>query len=193
MINDKLHELSVDISQNQMNDTISEINLNFTDAAIETFGKIGQRRKWKQDDSKPWFDHFFSKNRKKIHKARKRYSFLKNAENRRKMRFASKEYKVSLNRAFTEYQQKAAEELRNVSKKDTKVLWKILNKFNNKNNKENQNDISLQTLFEHFKKLNENDSDDDVEPDFNFDNIDNDVDQFLNSPITEKRNKKCCA
>jgi hypothetical protein len=54
MINDKLHEWSVDISQNQMNDIISEINLNFTDAAIETFGKIGQRRKWKQDDSKPW-------------------------------------------------------------------------------------------------------------------------------------------
>jgi hypothetical protein len=44
-------------------------------------------------------------------------------------------------------------------------------------------------LFEHFKKLNENDSDDDVEPDFNFDHIDNDVDQFLNSPITEKEIK----
>jgi hypothetical protein len=42
--------------------------------------------------------------------------------------------------------------------------------------------FSLQTLFEHFKKLNENDSDDDVESDFNFDHIDNDVDQFLNSP-----------
>lgn len=126
---------------------------------------------------------------KKFHKARKRYSFLKNAENRRKMRLTSKEYKVSLNRAFTEYQQKASEELRNVSKKDTKELWKILNKFNNKNNKQNQNDISLQTLFEHFKKLNENDSDDDVEPDFNFDHIDNDVDQFLNSPITEKEIK----
>ena len=44
-------------------------------------------------------------------------------------------------------------------------------------------------MFEHFKKLNENDSDDDVEPDFNFDHIDNDVDQFLNSPITEKEIK----
>ena len=32
-------------------------------------------------------------------------------------------------------------------------------------------------------------SDDDVEPDFNFDLIDNDVDQFLNSPITEKEIK----
>jgi hypothetical protein len=87
------------------------------DAAIETFGKIGQRRKWKQDYSKPWFDKNCSKNRTIIHKARKRYSFLKNAENRRKIRLASKEYKASLNRAFTEYQQTAAEELRNVSKK----------------------------------------------------------------------------
>jgi ADP-heptose:LPS heptosyltransferase len=103
MINDKLHGLSVDISQNQMNDIISEMNFNFTDAAIETFGKIGQRRKWKQDDSKPWFDNNCLKNRKKNHKARKRYSFLKNAENRRNMTLASKEYKVSLNRAFTEY------------------------------------------------------------------------------------------
>ena len=116
-------------------------------------------------------------------------AFLKNAENRRKMRLASKEYKASLNRVFTEYQQKTTEELRKVSKKDTKGVWKILNKFNNKNNKESQNDISLQTLFEHFKKLNENDSDEEVEPDFNFAHIDNDVNQFLNSPITKKEIK----
>ena len=30
---------------------------------------------------------------------------------------------------------------------------------------------------------------DNVEPDFNFDHNDNDVDQFLNSPITEKEIK----
>jgi hypothetical protein len=36
----KLHELSVDISQNQMNDIISEIHLNFTDAAIETLERM---------------------------------------------------------------------------------------------------------------------------------------------------------
>jgi hypothetical protein len=46
------------------------------------------------------------------------------------MRLASKECKALLNRDFTEYQQKAAEEQRNVSKKDTKELWKILNQFN---------------------------------------------------------------
>ena len=77
MITAKLNELSVNISQNQMNDIISEINCNFTDAAIETFGKIGQRKKWKHDDSKPWFNKKCSKNRKKFHKARKRYSFFK--------------------------------------------------------------------------------------------------------------------
>jgi hypothetical protein len=34
MINDKLHELSIDISQNQMNDIISEIYFNFTDTFL---------------------------------------------------------------------------------------------------------------------------------------------------------------
>jgi len=71
----------------------------------------------------------------------KDYQFPDHLLNKLRNRFGEKrssisgrviEYKVSLNRAFTEYQQKAAEELRNVSKKDTKELWKILNKFNNK-------------------------------------------------------------
>ena len=64
-----------------MNDIISEINFNFIDAAIETFGKIGQRIKWKQDDSKPWFEKNCSKNRNKIHKAWKRYSFFFKMQN----------------------------------------------------------------------------------------------------------------
>ena len=189
MINDKLHELSVDISQNQMNDIISEINFNFTDAAIETLERQDSGENGNKMIQSLGSIKIVHKIEKKFIKHEKDTAFFKNAENRRKMRLASKEYKASLNRVFTEYQQKAAEELRKVSKKDTKELWKILNKFNNKNNKENQKDISLQTLFEHYKKLNENDSDDDVESDFNFDHIDNDVDQFLNSPITEKEIK----
>ena len=55
---------------------------------------------------------------------------MKNAENRRKMRQASKEHKITLNKAFANYQQTAADELRNISKKDTKALWKILNHLN---------------------------------------------------------------
>ena len=77
--------------------------------------------------------------RKKFHKARKRYSFLKNAENRRKMRKASKEHKATLSTAYRDYQQKAANELRDISKKDPKALWKILNNLN-KGRNQNETD-----------------------------------------------------
>ncbi|CAG2230144.1 unnamed protein product [Mytilus edulis] len=83
-----------------------------------------------EEHSKPWYNRKCSMSRTFFHKARKRYSFLKNAENRRKMRQASKEHKITLNKAFENYQQRAADELRIISKKDTKALWKILNTLN---------------------------------------------------------------
>ena len=44
MITSELNELPIDISQNQINIIISELICNFIDAAIETFGKIGQQK-----------------------------------------------------------------------------------------------------------------------------------------------------
>ena len=72
------------------------------------------------------------------------------------MRLASKEYKTVLNKTFADYQHKAANDLRNLSKKNPKELWKTLNRINGKK-KNNTDDISLQTLYDHFKGLNEKD------------------------------------
>lgn len=189
----KLNEISANnITQIEMNNIVLDINQIFTNAAEETFGKTGTRKKYyKHKDSKPWFNRKCSISRKKFHKARKRYSFLKNAENRRKMRLASKEHKTTLNNAFVNYQQRAADELRKMSKKDTKGLWKILNKLN-RNHKQGDNDgISLQALYDHFKALNERgETEDDQEPDFNFDNISDEIELFLNGPIIEEEIKK---
>ncbi|CAG2237761.1 unnamed protein product [Mytilus edulis] len=129
----KLDELSVnnDATQNDINNIVLDISKNFKDAAAETFGKVNKHKHfYKHENSKPWFNRKCSMSRKKFHKARKRYSFLKNAENRSKMRQASKEHKITLNKSFANYQQRAADELRNISKKDTKALWKILNNLN---------------------------------------------------------------
>ncbi|CAG2190028.1 unnamed protein product [Mytilus edulis] len=154
----KLDELSVnnDATQNDINNIVLDISKNFKDAAAETFGKINKHKHfYKHENSKPWFNRKCSMSRKKFHKARKRYSFLKNAENRSKMRQASKEHKITLNKAFANYQQRAADELRNISKKDTKALWKILNNLNDSKKKDNNDDISLKALYDHFKILNE--------------------------------------
>ena len=150
-VKDKLEEMSLsdisEITQSDINEIVTEIGKNFTNLANDTFGKISTGKKYfKHEDSKPWFNRKCSISRKKFHKARKRYSFLKNAENRRKMCAASKEHKATLNKAFTDYQQKAAKELRDISRKDPKALWKILNNLNNHQNHEQNEDISLQVL-----------------------------------------------
>ena len=107
------------------------------------------------------------------------------------MKQASKEHKSALNKANVEYQKKAADELREMSKKDTKGLWKILNNLSKSKRNDEGDDISLQKLFDHFKKLNENeDHDRDMEPEFDFNNIPDEVDFYLNGPITESEVKK---
>ncbi|VDI44432.1 Hypothetical predicted protein [Mytilus galloprovincialis] len=193
----KLDELSVnnDATQNDINNIVLDISKNFKDAAAETFGKINKHKHfYKHENSKPWFNRKCSMSRKKFHKARKRYSFLKNAENRSKMRQASKEHKITLNKAFANYQQRAADELRNISKKDTKALWKILNNLNDSKKKDNNDDISLKALYDHFKILNETvETENDFEQDLEFDTLSDDVELFLNSPVTEEDEiKKSC-
>ncbi|XP_063447874.1 uncharacterized protein LOC134727423 [Mytilus trossulus] len=190
----KLDKLSVnnDATQNDINNIVLDISKNFKDAAAETFGKVNKHKHfYKHENSKPWFNRKCSMSRNKFHKARKRYSFLKNAENRSKMRQASKEHKVTLNKSFANYQQRAADELRNISKKDTKALWKILNNLNDSKKKDNNDDISLKALYDHFKILNETvETENDFEQDLEFDTLPDDVELFLNCPVTEDEIKK---
>ncbi|CAG2241003.1 unnamed protein product [Mytilus edulis] len=107
------------------------------------------------------------------------------------MRQASKEHKITLNKSFANYQQRAADELRNISKKDTKALWKILNNLNDSKKKDNNDDISLKALYDHFKILNETvETENDFEQDLEFDTLPDDVELFLNCPVTEDEIKK---
>ncbi|CAG2233543.1 unnamed protein product [Mytilus edulis] len=86
---------------------------------------------------------------------------------------------------------RAADELRNISKKDTKALWKILNNLNDSKKKDNNDDISLKALYDHFKILNETvETENDFEQDLEFDTLSDDVELFLNSPVTEDEIKK---
>ena len=182
-----LDELTVfdTVHQIDLDTIIQKLNANFIYTAEEVFGKVpGRRKYYKHVNSKPWFNRKCCIARQKFHKTRKRYSFLKNADNRTRMRSASRNYKTTLNKAYSDYQQKAANDLRKLSKNNSKSLLKILNKLNN-SQKSVDNDISLQTLYDHFKQLNENDSagDDQI---LDFDqNIPEYVDALLNGPVTE--------
>lgn len=101
------------------------------------------------------------------------------------MKDASKKYKSDLNSAYLSYQQKFSAKLRNTAKYDSKSFWRILNDIGKK--KQDNTDISLETLFEYFKKINENENlDDDFEIDINNENVPTDIDNILNGPITEE-------
>jgi hypothetical protein len=56
----------------------------------------------------------------------------------------AKEFKKTLNRNYSKYQEKCADELRSQSKFDPKAFWKILNKYTG-NKKENP-PIPIDTL-----------------------------------------------
>ena len=102
------------------------------------------------------------------------------------MRLASKRYKSTLDKAYTDYQYKAANELRKISKSNNKAKWKILNKLNDFAKKDKYSEISFRALYDNFKNLNEYEpSGDDFKPDFDYNDIPDEVKNFLNLPITE--------
>ena len=105
---------------------------------------------------------------------------MKNEFNRKELKFASKIYKQELKKSFQNYQLNLERELRQTSKHDTKAFWNILNKYNRKQKQDDP--ISLDMLYEHFKELNKNDENHTFElPNFQ----PNDYDQILNGEITE--------
>ena len=87
----------------------------------------------------------------------------------------SKQYKQITNKAYNNYQFRLKNELRTTSKTNSKEFWKILNSFLKKN-KENDKDISMEVLYNHFENLNKNNFDDGVN--------NPEMDDILDSPIT---------
>ena len=70
----------------------------------------------------------------------------------------NKQYKQITNKAYNNYQFRLENELRTASKTNSKEFWKILNSFLKKN-KENDKDISMEVLYNHFENLNKNNFD----------------------------------
>ena len=125
-----------EILQDDIDETVNKIVNTFCTAAKQTFGKLNNRKHfYKHSDSKPWFNKKCADSRNKFHKARKRYSFLKNVENRKLMRESSKNYKTTLYNEYIIYQQKFADDLRKISKTDSKSIWKILNSIRDEKKK----------------------------------------------------------
>ena len=123
--------------------------------------------------------------RKKFHKARKLYNRFKNEINKNYLLDCSKQYKQTTNKAYNDYQLQLENKLRNTSKYNGKDFWKILNRFA-KNKKDDQSNISIETLYDYLKNLNTNIDNDNnnIDININIDNLSLEMEEILNSPKT---------
>ncbi|CAG2184425.1 unnamed protein product [Mytilus edulis] len=119
-------EVQQGIHQNEMNKVVERISNFFQSVATKTFGKYKPFKNRKpKSDNKPWFNKQCFDSRKKFHKARKRYSFIKNADNRKHMKNASKSYKIEISKANELYQRNIGNKLRQTKKSDKDIEAQI--------------------------------------------------------------------
>ncbi|CAG2250620.1 unnamed protein product [Mytilus edulis] len=168
-------------TQQDIDNITGEINELFQNTAKATLSKPHYKSR-KKPNSKPWYTNKCLTSRKKIHKARKRYNIHKNEVTRKQLLETSKSYKMVTNQAYKNYQFDFEQKLRNTSKKQGKEFWKILNKF--VKNKDEKSEISVETLHDYFKSMNENNVHDEIDIDIDVNNLPPDIEELLNSPIT---------
>ena len=170
-------------SQTAVNNIVDKICNIFQSSADDTFFNKSNS-KARKPNSKPWFTKNCENARKKFHKARKQYNLHKNDVTKTHLLNCSKQYKQTTKKAYDDYQFKLESKIRETSKTNGKEFWKILNSFN-KCSKDDSNNISLESLYNHFKELNTNvDRNDDIVIDIDFNNLSPEMDELLNSSIS---------
>jgi hypothetical protein len=90
-------------TQQEIDDITNKINDVFSKTASQTFTNKPFKSKLKPN-SKPWYTKKCYESRKKFHKARKHYNRFKNEINKKQLLDCSKQYKLTTNRAYNDYQ-----------------------------------------------------------------------------------------
>ena len=172
------------ITQNQVNELVNEIGKVFLDTASTVFGSIGKKQV-KTDTEKPWFNRECKNKRDEFHRLRKIYRNIKTLENKTNMNRSARDYRKLLHNNYKKYQENCADELRSLSRSDTKAFWKTLHKFSNKQKVNPQVDIG--TFYEYFKNLNSGDEhEEELDDSFIVNICDNSVyNEILNGSIIE--------
>ena len=118
----------------------------------------------------------------------KKYASSKTPENKTLLNTRAKEYRLVLNENYKKYTEKCSDELRSLSKTNTKAFWKTGHHFSNRNGVLfSKMLLKIETFYDYFKKLNAGDEDVNDHDEININEIcDNPVyDEILNGKITE--------
>jgi hypothetical protein len=78
------------------------------------------------------------------------YGLVKNDVNKEILNSKGKEYRKEINISYAKYQRKCEDEIRRISKTDTRSVWKILNRYSGRGSKDPEVDLTI--FFRIFKK-----------------------------------------
>ena len=139
--------------------------------------------------NKPWFGPKCQKARKNYHEAKQTLSSQPSADNRLRLKHASKHYKRTMDIFIKKHQNKTQVKLRNMNTKklkNSKEYWKYLNSFKPK--KKNECSPTLEEFYEHFKNINHNSiKEDNPLTDYDL----SESNEYLNSQITTEEILTC--
>ncbi|MEW8548127.1 MAG: reverse transcriptase family protein, partial [Candidatus Thiodiazotropha sp.] len=146
---------------------------------------------------KPWYNNECKMLRKEYHRSKNYNRRQKTVESRLNVVRASKAYKKAINKQFRAYQSDVVKKLRDLQTTNPKAYWSIINR--SCDSKKVINDISVETFYDHFKGLNqENDSEyPDISAeqvsDFNIE-LNREISEFeIKQAIKSLKNNKACA
>ena len=174
------------VDSDKINSLCNDIGQVFQNAAEQSFPPVKPASSGRKPNSKNWFGYQCENARRKYHKARKRNKKRPTDSNKLNLKNASKAYKKTMNFHINKHNKSTQEKLRNLKSKNPRDFWRIMNSLDK--SKDNEN-IDIETLYDFFKNLNEQNEREDMSPNVNIDL--NDEDELLNSPITENEILKC--
>lgn len=190
-----IHNLSAildnqQITQSTIDDIASELQHIFQNAAEITFPNRPSIPKITSfANNKPWFGPKCKHARDNYHDAKEKYKNNPSADNKTRLRNASKSYKRVMNFYIKKQKQSNSDKLREMSGKNPKQYWKFLKSLKPKNKDNISPNVSK--FYEHFKEINTNYITDER---FTEEiNVTHELNDYINSPISETEIKKCIA
>ena len=181
-----MHENLNSINLEQINSMCMEIGQVFTNASVKSFPLAYSSVSGNKTKSKCWFGYQCENARPKYHKTCKTTKKQPSDTNRTNLKTASKTYTNTMNFYINKHNKSTQDKLRNLKSKNPKDFWKIMNSLDKAKGNER---INIETLYNYFKTLNEQNENEEIAQDLDID-INND-DELLNSPITEEEIHKC--
>ncbi|KAK3099742.1 hypothetical protein FSP39_008878 [Pinctada imbricata] len=150
------------LTETSMNQIVSNVCDIMTDAAKKTFGLSHRRANFRKKNTKmkPWFENDCKMARKRFRKSQRKYKHIRTEENRKEMNLNAKAYKSIMNKSIKKHRKEIKNKMKTLKSKNPKEYWKLIKEKPNKQ----QGNISIETLYDFFKTLNESENDDEQIP-----------------------------